>query len=583
MNIPVDGPVNLQPDADYRGEGLVAVIVGIDGYTDMASLRCATNDAVSLSETLKKVWRGRYLRLYTLVWPHFPPGSNEKRRKHEGTWGIELPPDARGVTREGILSAIRRAARHARQSDTLLFFFAGHGSLTDGEPSLVTIRDGETGQGIEYLGIKEIQAAGETCASRKRVMILDCCQTTNAASLDFVGCLRGLTEGWSILASCSPGESSLEDYDDGRDQYLDQGVFTASLVEGLRGGATVQGNASVTLFELAHFVCKRVQAESEERISDARMSGAAGERSASHTTMDAQHPVLLSQVAALGGPLRVVMAPAHAPSKQDLRRSRPSRSFLAYWRRYLFGRWPVEVTRKHMLREGGAFLYGGTMLFTLLWFCPAGLGLTRLGLSAAVGLGSALLWWLMIPFAVAANEDGWLAGGYVTGASCVLWHAMVLLSFSIVPSANTGYFLRAPNVVIFLGVDLFLIMATVIICGCNASQAIIALAETIRKDERREIREAISAFRQFRKRFWDVDLFNLVAMVSARPSLYHVVLGLAAALLAVSSIHASAVFSQTPRLSIILLRNAFALVLVAWQVFWYQAAFKFIQKEVYKR
>ena len=41
-------------------EGLVAVIVGIDGYdvdkADIPPLRCAVNDAVSLSEALKKIW-----------------------------------------------------------------------------------------------------------------------------------------------------------------------------------------------------------------------------------------------------------------------------------------------------------------------------------------------------------------------------------------------------------------------------------------------------------------------------------------------------------------------------------------------
>ena len=50
-------------------EGIIAVIVGIDGYNDLPALHCAVNDAVYLKETLRKVWKDRRVIIKTLIWP----------------------------------------------------------------------------------------------------------------------------------------------------------------------------------------------------------------------------------------------------------------------------------------------------------------------------------------------------------------------------------------------------------------------------------------------------------------------------------------------------------------------------------
>jgi hypothetical protein len=565
----------MKVSIDNMGEGIVAVVVGIDGYKK-TPLRCAVNDAVSLSEVLKKVWAGRHFYLQNLVWAHFGDGVQGMTERYKETWGVDLPKDARGVTRDGILLAVKEAVGKVLPTDTFLFYFAGHGRLIEGKPCLVTICDAETAEGIDFLDVKEIQDAANDCPSRKRVMILDCCQTSGEASVAFFDCLRGLTGDWSIFVSCSPGERSLEDVvsNGPEGDYLEQGLFTASVVRGLRGEAALSRDASLTLMELALFVCNRVQVESEERVAEALCTRGKQQLDSGQNISIFQHPVLLSQAAAIGGPLQMVVAPTRVPSKQDLRRSWPSHKFLEYWRRFMLGNWPIEFSRKHMVREGGALLYAGTMLLTFLWFCRLPFDLESFILTVGVGLGSALLWWAMIPFAVAANEDGWHAGGYVTGISYFLWHCLICI---------LSYFSNRPANIIPLGANFFLILLVVIICGCNASQAIIALAEPLRKDQRREIREAITAFRQFRTHIGHIDLFNLVAMVSARPSVYYFVLGLTVLVLAAHTIYVATRFSETPELWIILLRNVFALAITAWQVFWYTAAFQFIRREVYKR
>jgi hypothetical protein len=639
--------------SSHPAPGLVAVIVGIDGY-DAASegikpLRCAANDAVSLSEVLNKVWvwyelnvqsflalkkeslpsavfnkikdalkdkrfpsrnaleielkslltpsefersgqgilrhaSGSHFSMTTLVWPFIP--SQSGKEKQRDAWGIALPKDAEFLTKEGILSALRNAAAFARASDTFLFFFSGHGMIRNNEPCLVTIRDGNTGKGIDFFRISEIQKVMEDCPATKRVMILDCCQTPDAASRDFVTCLKDLAKGWAMFLSCSPGEVSGEDLLTDRDagDYLNQGLFTASLTCGLRGEASLDGKSTVSLFELAHFVCHRVQLESEKRLAEAQAGEGVNKRSASSVLLTPQHPVLLSEASALGGPLQIVLAPHQARSKHDLRRRLPSPKFLPNFKKYLLGQWPVPLSRKSMVREGGAFLYAGIMFWTLLWYCPQSLDIVRWTLALAVGLASAFLWWIMIPFSVAANEDGWLEGGYITAISVFLLHVFVFfLTSGQMRIKFHESFYDVSRILTFFGLDLFLIMIAVVIFGCNAVQAIIALAETVRKDERREIREAVEAFRQFRTRLWHVDLNNLVAMVSARPVVYFCIMGMGMILLGLNITHTLIFHAADPMIWIILFRDAFFLVFLAWQAFWYAAAFQFIQREVYKR
>jgi hypothetical protein len=216
------------------------------------------------------------------------------------------------------------------------------------------------------------------------------------------------------------------------------------------------------------------------------------------------------------------------------------------------------------------------MLLTTLCFCQPPVWPGCVLLAAASLVGSGLLWWLMVPFAVAANEDRWHAGGYVPSAFCLLWHILIFAMFREVGNAT-------PRAVVSFGFDLFFLTAAVIVCGFNAAQAIVALAEPMREDHRREIRQAIKAFQQFRRRLWGVDLYNYVAMVSARPLLYFLIALVAVGLLIADTVYILYRMDMKPRLWVFLVRNAFALVLVIWQAFWYQAAFQRIQRKVYAR
>ncbi|UCH98272.1 MAG: caspase family protein [Candidatus Aminicenantes bacterium] len=568
---------------EMEKEGLIAVIVGIDGYKKKP-LHCAVNDAVYFMETLQKVWKDHKTIIKPLIWPHINY-IQEKNAKEK--WGIEVPKDAHEVTRESILSEVQKCIDLVRPSDTFIFYFSGHGALTDKEPALVTVGDGKTAEGVEYIKIREIQEAAARCPSQKKVMILDCCQisTKKYKMVERYKNMKDLTQGWSIFLSSGPGEISLEDqyFGDSRDDYLQQGVFTATLVAGLRGDA-VGSSGSVTLADLACFVCKRVPIEYQERIGvlftirgDQNWIGTRGK---GFTT---QNPVLLSDAFAMGGSYQIIMAPAYVPTYQKVRRKMPGKYFINNWFKFLFGKWPIVFPNKLGFRLG-AFLYTVTMMLTLLWHSPKTIDNNMLTFFIGVGLGSVFIWWSTLPFAVAANEDRWRPGGFLTAIFYLVWHCIVALGFAWICGIEFPSINQEPNRFIYLITDLFFIFATVMIYGCNASQAIIALAETIRPDERHDIRQAIRAFQQFKYKMLGVDLYNFVPMIPVRPDLYLYIGAISIAIVGFNIYQVMiAADAMTLRLWVFLMRNIFAMILVTWLVLWYQSAFKFIQREVYKR
>ncbi|UCH92837.1 MAG: caspase family protein [Candidatus Aminicenantes bacterium] len=576
----------MKPSKKIEGqEGLIAVIVGIDGYKNKP-LHCAVNDAVYLMETLQKIWKNRGINIKILIWPSL---NEEQAKDQRETWGIELPKDAGHITRDGILSSVRECAGLAGESDTFLFYFSGHGVLSDEEPALVTVADGKSVKGIELIKVREIQQAAAGCASRKKVMILDCCQSPlhKYEPVESYKNLEELTRGWSILLSSSPGEVSLEDrfFGDSRDDYLQQGVFTASLVEGLRGEA-VGSSGSVTLADLAYFVGRRVPIEYQERLRAILTRKAGKDAQNQNDTRgmgsNSQNPVLLGDAVAMGGPYKIIMAPVIVPVSHKGRKKIPGKHFMKNWFKFLWGKWPI----KFPFRPGfhfAALLYAAAVTLTVLVHClkpiDNSIQLLLLGITA----GSVFIWWITLPFAVAANENQWHFGGYITPIFFLLWHCLVAMGFAFL--CNGQHSISGEhNHFVYLVIDLFFIFCGVVVFGCNTSQVIIILAEPIRQDDRREIRQAIRAFQQFKYKMLGVDLYNFIPMVPVRPDLYFY-LGAIAAAVIVFNIYQVMIAAEleTARMLLLVTRNIFILILVAWLVFWYHSAFKFIQKEVYKR
>ncbi len=175
---------------------------------------------------------------------------------------------------------------------------------------------------------------------------------------------------------------------------------------------------------------------------------------------------------------------------------------------------------------GGALLYGMILLLTMQWFLQLG-GVASWTTAIGWGLLGALLWWLFVPFAVAANEDCWHAGGYVTSLSFTALHILLWFRLWIHMSGLDGAKWNAETILLWSGVELFVLLAIVIVFGCNGVQGMLAISDNIREEpDRRDISEALRVFRHFRMgRSTDAKLSNLIAMVSASPRVYYILLG----------------------------------------------------------
>lgn len=566
-------------DRSLGKSNLSAVVVGIDGYKSIPPLNCAVNDAVSISETLRKVWPHYDVRC--LVWPRM-----EGFREREIGWGITLPKNAEGVTRESILNSVRKAAADCGEDDTFVFYYAGHGELTGDEPTLIVIGDGTTGEGRADIKIRDIQQAASSAVCKTKVMILDCCQdqaNTAVKSMKY-DYLKNISDEWWILLSCSPGERSWEDQSHGEasDDYLQQGIFTASLVAGLRGEASSEGEP-VTLTQLAAYAGNRVPMEFQEKLMQ-WISGI-GERSLHKSPAPtSQNPVLMGGVFAVGGTYQVTMAPNPVPHCQDSKKSWPGKSFLIYWFKFLFGKWPIRFPHKHAFREGGALLYGVVMLFTVIWHSlqPPGASSDPLYWTVT-GLGSALLWWTAISFAVAVNEERWFNGGYLILLFYLFWHGALILWYWFLFDgvAHPG----GGDCIYYLVNDLVLLLIAVWICCCNASHTIIALAEPMRDEiERRETRMVIRAFQQFRTKSFNVSLFSYIPLLSANPRMYFLVFLIIFTFLGINTYNVVSIYSAVGEiLWVFIPRNVLIAIFFGWLTVWYGAAFRFLEKEIYKR
>jgi len=525
----------------------------------------------------------------TLIWPSL---NEKKKNAQQETWGIELPPDAAGVTPETILTEVREYADRAEELDIFLFYFSGHGVFIGQDPALVAVADGKTARGTEYLKIEDIQLAAAGCKSHKKVMILDCCQSAagkNETSAGYKN-LENLTRGWSILISSSPGEVSLEDHYSGKrsDDYLQQGIFTASLVEGLRGGAS-GGSSSVSLADLAYFVGKRVPIEYDVRrmLSLKRFIASKKGKDDQNPTdtrgggLNSQNPVLLSNAVAMNGPYQVVMAPGYVPAAQDARRKIPSKQFLKYWSKFLTKPWPIDFPFRWAYYLAG-LLYAGAVMFTVLWNSQGAIRTMPVQVfSWIVGFGSLFIWWLTLPFAVASNEDYWHIGGYFTALFYFIWHSIVVIGFLWIYHLNP---LEIQKTMLWdsLIFEMFFLFVGVVVFGCNASQTVIALAEILRPDERKDIRQAIRVFQQFKYTLIGVDLYNYVAQISVKPEVYFY--GWIVSIACVGGSLIKRLGEGVDRYThIIVVRETLAMVLVTILVFWYYSAYKHFQHEVYKR
>ncbi|MFI0264794.1 caspase family protein [Streptomyces sp. NPDC017056] len=155
--------------------------------------------------------------------------------------------------------------RDRRRDDLTLLYFTGHGLKDDdGRLYLAMANTRRDGLLFTALSAEQIDQAMEGCASRQKVLILDCCYSgafpagriskgdTAVHALE-----RFHGRGRTVLTASDATQYSFEG-NQAHGQAV-QSVFTRYLVQGLRdGSADLDGDGDITLDELYGYVHDRV-------------------------------------------------------------------------------------------------------------------------------------------------------------------------------------------------------------------------------------------------------------------------------------------------------------------------------------
>ena len=164
--------------------------------------------------------------------------------------------------------AIGDLYRDRRRDDLTLLYFTGHG-LKDDDGRLYLAMTNTVRDNLLFTGLpaEQVDQAMERCASRQKVLVLDCCYSGAfpagrlAKADSAVHTLeRFQGRGRTVLTASDTTQYSFE----GEQTHGEavQSVFTRHLVAGLRdGSADLDGDGDITIDELYSYVHDRVVAE----------------------------------------------------------------------------------------------------------------------------------------------------------------------------------------------------------------------------------------------------------------------------------------------------------------------------------
>ncbi|WP_295119106.1 caspase family protein [uncultured Chitinophaga sp.] len=185
-----------------------ALVVGINDYPGSARLMGCVNDATQVAELLNSNADGS---------PNFD---------------VMLCTDikSKGSLRSLILDVFKA------EDEMSLFYFSGHGCVTDSGGYIMTPDFNRNDEGISMDDVLKMVSLSK---ARHKIVILDCCHSgamgTPAISENTAAFLE---KGVVVLASSRITESSIE--------VGGHGVFTSLLLEALKGGAAdIAGDISV--------------------------------------------------------------------------------------------------------------------------------------------------------------------------------------------------------------------------------------------------------------------------------------------------------------------------------------------------
>ncbi len=184
-----------------------ALVVGIDNYP-RAPLHGCVNDAVAVARLLE---------------------SNDSHFENSydlNNFSVDLlTAGAHDITRRGLRKQLENLFTGGRGSR--LFYFAGHGCLTNVGGYIVT-SDGQSYD--EGISMAEILILASRCDAEQKIFILDCCHSGAMGAPPLLKDEHALLgPDTVILAACQTSERA--------EEIAGRGVFTSLVVDALEGGA----------------------------------------------------------------------------------------------------------------------------------------------------------------------------------------------------------------------------------------------------------------------------------------------------------------------------------------------------------
>jgi YVTN family beta-propeller protein len=164
--------------------------------------------------------------------------------------------------------AISELYRDRRRDDLTLLYFTGHG-LKDDDGRLYLAASNTRRDSLLFTSLlaEQLDYAMEGCASRQKVLVLDCCYS---GAFPAGRAIKADTEVHALTAFQGRGRTVLTASDSAQYSFegdrvhgsATQSVFTRHLVEGLRdGSADLDGDGDITVDELYSYVHDRVVEE----------------------------------------------------------------------------------------------------------------------------------------------------------------------------------------------------------------------------------------------------------------------------------------------------------------------------------
>lgn len=211
-----------------------AVVVGINDYSGspMTNLNFCSNDAEAFYEAL-------------IHYAHYD--EKDMVLFSDGAHTTAEPP-----TYTDILSAINEMCERAGDGDSILLFFAGHGTRDENDSYLLTKEYRRNVLSDSSIAMSKVNGYFETSKAKFKLRFFDACHSGRMGvrglpNPNVEGHLAVTAEGWATLASCREDQFAHEVKD------IKQGIFSYFIVKGLSGDASVD-DAHVTLDNLKVYV-----------------------------------------------------------------------------------------------------------------------------------------------------------------------------------------------------------------------------------------------------------------------------------------------------------------------------------------